>query len=125
MAKWKRNNYKFWHSPIALVVLFCLFLLFGYNVINLIEKERDTVSKKELILEKIDNLKERETSLSSSISKLETEEGIEEIIREKYQVAKSGEKMVIIVDEDRKDLQIEVKTNTNGFKEWFSNIFKK
>lgn len=124
MTKWKRNNYKFWHSPIALVVLFCFFLLFGYNVINLIEKERETTSKKELILEKIDNLKEREVSLSSNISKLKTEEGTEEIIREKYQVAKSGEKMVIIVDEDREKLQTEVKSDAHGFGSWIKKVFR-
>ena len=79
MAKWKRNNYKFWHSPVALVVLFVLLLLFGYNVVGLIKKNAETSHKKELTLDQIDSLKQRESSLSTDISKLNTDEGKEEI----------------------------------------------
>ena len=51
---------------------------------------------------------------------------IEKIIREKYQVAKEGEKMVTIVEENRKDLSISVDEKVkHGFIEWFKSIFKK
>jgi len=126
MKEWKRTNYKFWHSPFALVLLFCLLIFFGYKIIDLIKKNVETAHKKELILNQMNNLKERESSLSEEISKLNTEEGKEEIIREKYQVAKEGEKMVVIVDEENK-----VNSNTTGVKtghsfwNWIKNIFKK
>ncbi len=125
MAKWKRNNYKFWHSPIALVVIFCVFLLFGYNIIGLIQKEKETSHKKELMLDQINNLQEKKASLTSDISKLETEEGKEEIIREKYDVTKIGEKMVTIVDEDQSNQQTQEETVDHGFWNWVSGIFKK
>jgi cell division protein FtsB len=117
----------FWHSPFALILLFFLLLFFGYKIIDLIQKERETSEKKELILDQIDNLKERENSLSKDISRLETEEGKEEIIREKYQVAKEGEKMVIIVNEERNpNLEIVDKEIENhGFWNWIKRTFGK
>jgi len=126
MNKGKANNYKFWHSPVALIVLFFVLVLFGYKIIDLIQKERETSHKKELILEQIETLRQRESNLSKDITKLETTEGQEEIIREKYQVAKPNEKMVIIVDEEQKSNNlIEEGENNNGFIEWLKNIFKK
>ncbi|MFA6251505.1 MAG: septum formation initiator family protein [Candidatus Paceibacterota bacterium] len=126
MNKGKGNHYKFWHSPIALVVIFCLVVLFGYKIIDLIQKEKETAHKKELVLEEIENLRKREFALSNDISKLETEAGQEEIIREKYQVAKPNEKMVIIVDDDGKDdLSPENDKARHGFIEWLKKFFKR
>jgi len=126
MAKEKRNNYKFWHSPIALFVLFCILVLFGYKIIDLIQKNIETSRKKELILDQIDRLQKRELSLSEDIARLGTEEGKEEIIREKYQVAKINEKMVTIVDEnvDMNDSKEEDRVS-HGFWNWVKNIFNK
>jgi len=123
MMKFKKSNYKFWHSPFALVLLFCILILFGYKIIDLIQKERETAYKKNLILDKIDSLQGRESSLSLDISKLETEEGKEEVIREKYQVAKEGEKMVIIVDEENKDSSVTEEKTSHGFWNWVKKIF--
>jgi cell division protein FtsB len=124
--KSKKNDYKFWHSPIALAFLFFIVLFFGYKIIDLIKIERETTEKKNLVLDQIEDLKKREVSLSSDISKLQTEEGKENIIREKYQVVKEGEKMVIIVDENNKnDSQLEQNKTDHGFFEWFKSVFKR
>lgn len=125
MTKFKKNNYKFWHSPIALIVLFCILILFGYKIIDLIQKERETAYKKDLVLNKVDNLNLRVSTLSKDILRLETEEGKEELIREKYQVAKEGEKMVIIVDEESKNSLITEEKTNHGFWNWIKGIFNK
>ena len=125
MRKWKRNNYKFWHSPIALVLLFCILVFFGYKIIDLIKKERETAHKKELVLDQISNLQVRESSLTLDISKLWTEEGKEEIIREKYQVAKEGEKMVIIVDENKGNgVGQQAAGSDHNFWGWIKRMFR-
>lgn len=97
----KREEYKFWHSPLFLAVLFCVVVLFAYNMIGLIAKERETANNKALELSKIDDLNKRQASLSTDIAKLQTPEGKEESIRDKFQVVKPGEKMVVIVDPDQ------------------------
>lgn len=124
MIRFKKNSYKFWHSPIVLFLLFCFFILFGYNIISLINKERDTSYKKELILNEINDLKEKEVTLNENIAKLKTEEGQEEVIREKYQVAKPGEKMVVIVDEDRNQSSEMKDKDNHSFWNWLKNLFK-
>ena len=126
MTKWKdKNNYKFWHTPIALALFFIFLVFFAYNIIGLVETERETSKKKEMVLDEIEDLKEREVSLLGDISKIETEEGKEEIIREKYQVAKEGEKMVVIVNEKKNvDNEVEEK-DSHGFWNWVKGIFEK
>lgn len=125
MANWKRNNYKFWHSPLALSLILCFLILFGYKIIDLIKKDKDTAHTKELILDKIDALQKRESTLSADIAKLDTDEGKEEIIRQKYQVAKVGEKMVTIVEEDTKNPSNEDGKVSHGFWNWVKKIFSK
>ncbi len=82
----KKNQYKFWHSPLMLCALFLVLVLFSVNIVRLVVIERDTAKKKAIELDKIENLRSRESDLSSSIDKLKTDEGIEETIRDKYQV---------------------------------------
>src|SRR3989339_650753 len=115
----------FWHSPLVLLVLFCILILFIYNIVGLIEKERETSKKKDLILSNIESLRAREKSLSSDIAKLKTEEGIEETIRDKYQVVKEGEKMVVIVDEEKKSNIAEPEAGQgHGLWGWVKKTFK-
>ena len=126
MMKSKKNTYRFWHSPLALFLLFIVLIFFGYKIIYLIEKQRDTAHKKELLQNEISNLLTKESSLKRDISKLETDEGKEEIIRSKYQLIKDGEKMVTIVDEDNKnDAVSETGLENHGFWNWIKRIFTK
>lgn len=127
MTKFKDNNYKFWYSPMMLVVFFCVLVLFIYNTVGLIKKERQTANRKELVQDQIESLNKRKSSLEGDISNLETEEGKEEIIREKYQVAKEGEKMVIIVDNENNvdSLKEEEIVDRHGFWNWVKRIFKR
>lgn len=123
MIKSKTNNYRFW-SLIIIILLFIFIIFLGYNVISLFEKERETSSKKELILSEISNLEKRQASFTEDISRLNTDDGKEEIIREKYQVAKSGEKMVIIVEEENKnESSLEVKESKKSFFDFIKKIF--
>jgi hypothetical protein len=96
----KREEYRFWHSPLVLAVLFCIVALFSYNTIGLIEKERETAKNKAEELNRIDDLRGQQTQLSNDIAKLGTDEGKEASIRDKFQLVKPGEKMVVIVDND-------------------------
>lgn len=126
MKEWKRNNYKFWHSPLVLIILFCLLVIFGYKIIDLSKKNIETRNQIDFELERLNGLKQRESSLSEGIAKLQTDEGVEEIIREKYMVAKENEKMVTIVDEGNSNSLKQVeKKDGHGFWNWIKRIFSK
>lgn len=118
----RKNKHSFWQSPLVVVLLFMLLIFSAYKVIGLIQKEKETSKKKELVLEKIEFLRKREESLNTEIARFETEDGIEDAIREKYQVVKEGEKMVIIVDEEENYPPVEEKSD-HGFLGWLKNIF--
>lgn len=128
MHEFNRNNkHSFWYSPLSLIILFCILVLFIYNIIGLIEKERETSKKKDLILSNIETLRSREASLSKDIAKLKTEEGVEESIRDKYQVVKEGEKMVVIVDENQKN---DISSDNESIKDhglwgWIKRVFSR
>ena len=95
-------------------------------MVGLFKKERETAKKKELIQEQIDTLTKREKILFEDIGKLKTEEGVEDIIREKYQVTKEGEKMVVIVDENEQTQNKEEESSPkHGFVNWFKSFFNK
>lgn len=125
MAEYKKNSMNtFWHSPIALVILFLVFVVFSYNMVGLFIKERETAKTKALALDKMTALQEREKSLNESIEKLKTEKGSEDLIRDKYQVVKPGEKVLIIVDKKPEVLPVESSKKEHGFVNWLKNIFK-
>ena len=125
--EFKNHNqkYKFWHSPIALLLLFIFLVFFMYNIIGLVGKERETSHKKELALQELGELRDRKDSLNNDIHKFNTEEGQEEIIREKYQVAKEGEKMVIIVDDSDQNKIVEENKSVHVFWNLLKSLFDK
>jgi cell division protein FtsB len=124
MVKFKKtNNYKFWHSPIALIVLFAMVVFFSYNIAGLAKKSRDTNETRNLILKEIKYLKDKSESLNLEISELETDLGKEEELRRKLPVTKEGEKMVIILDEEP-TLEVEAKEEEESRWSRFLEIFK-
>ncbi len=126
MTEWKgTNKYKFWHSPISLIILLCVIALFTYNMVGLIKKERETSKNKTAVLNKIDELRKREVVLSKDINKLNTDHGVEESVRDKFQVVKPGEKMVVIVDENIKETTSSDENIDHSFWGYIKRLFKR
>ncbi len=120
----KKTNENFWHSPLVLAVIFCIVVVFMYNMVGIIEKDRETAKKKDQIVEKTQEMNAREGELKNQIATLETEQGSETAIREKYQVVKEGEKMLVIVDEDQSAENNEKTVSSGTFWTWLKNLFK-
>lgn len=118
----RKNKESFIYSPLSLLFLFFVLLIFFYNMINLAEKARDTHKKRLATFDQVQSLKDRENKLESNIEKLHTEEGTEETLRDKYHLVKSGEKMVVIVDEEENQ-PTNTKEKDTGFRAFFSNLF--
>lgn len=112
----RRDPKHIWSSPIILFLLFIVVVIFMYNMIDIIEKSRETAKKKNFVANQVEDLKKRETILKKDIEKLNTMQGVEEEIREKYQMVKQGEKMVVILDE------VENETSDNENTEQISGI---
>lgn len=119
----KKKQYNFWYAPLTLISLLGLLIFSTFRVVNLIKKEMETTRQKNLASNNIQTLRNRENILTQDITKMHSKEGIENIIREKYQVVKKGEKMVIIVNNNDKKVSQKTKNLVkHSFWNWIINF---
>jgi cell division protein FtsB len=119
------NQNRWWsimQSRFVLAVLFVITLVFAWSVLGFWGKMSDTRKNKQLVETKVLELQKEKERLSADISKLNTEEGVEDSIREKFGLAKEGEQLIVVVDEESKE--VEEEEGSNWFTSFFSNLFK-
>lgn len=119
----KRSIKSLLKSTPVLIFLVILMLFFSYNMLGLFGKMLETNKNKKIAEAKITELKESKAKLDGDISKLNTNQGLEENIREKFGLVKEGENMIVIVDE-KKEEEVPLKASTGGFFSFFINLFK-
>jgi len=89
---------RFFSKPVFLIVLI-LTVLMVKATINLYIKKLHSSRDLAAVSESVNTMRAREQELNIEIEKLGTQRGVEEEIRKKYSVVKSGEEMVVLVDE--------------------------
>lgn len=113
--RYKQMMYSF---PVLLILLLILFFIakgsFGiYQKYSLSKNELNS-SKEDLVI-----LEEKKNYIHQKVEKLKTETGIEKEIRSKFNVAREGEKMVVIVDDAPEEVIVE--EEKGFFKKLFSH----
>ena len=99
-----------------------LVLIFTYGVVGFMAKMEETSHNKEIAENKVAELERQKKELSAKIAELNTAEGKEGNIREKYGLAKEGEDLIVVIED--KNLT-EVKDNPpQGFFYFLKNLFK-
>lgn len=95
----KKKIRKLLYSKTAILILFIMLIFVAKAAVGVFYKERE--SKKNLLRveENLSALQAREDKLKEEIERLKTPEGVEAEIREQFQVAKPGERMVVLVEE--------------------------
>ncbi|MFT5036886.1 MAG: cell division protein FtsB [Candidatus Azotimanducaceae bacterium] len=121
----KGNIQKLFFSKYMAVLI---LLLCGYLTISVYERytvEREMVERKENVIAEYADLQNRKDVLQERVEYLNGESGIESEIRRNFDVAKDGEQVVIIVDEDpgateeqSESSEPEVKTREPWYKFW-------
>ena len=91
---------KFVHSPIFLAFLVILALFLLKAVWDLFEKSQDARIAAESVQREYEELVVREAALKESLARLESSDGVESEIRQKFGVVKEGEEVVIVLPED-------------------------
>jgi len=95
---------------------------FVYTVMSIVPKVIETRKNKNIVKAEFENLINQEGKLKSETERIQSEEGIEENLREKFRVAKEGEGLIIIVDEEGKEgVKYEEK---KSFLHFFKNLFR-
>ncbi|MEI7709393.1 MAG: septum formation initiator family protein [bacterium] len=108
----------------VLFILGLLVLFFAFGVVGFYRKTQITEENKRLAESKLVELQKQKEKLSSDIAKLQTTEGTEETIREKFGLAKEGEGVIVVVDDKTTK---EVPKTSPGFFSWlffWKNWFK-
>ncbi len=109
-------------SKPVLILFGVLILFFAYNVLGLWNKMQDTEKNKKIAEDKIASLLQQQKNLSSEINSLNTAEGKEKLFRENFGLAKDGEDLTIVV-QDQNPPSFSKPAST-GFFGFLKNIFK-
>lgn len=99
----------------GLVVVFLIF-----SAIKAYKKSERSASKAEEIRKEILALEKRNAELMADTANMESDSGKEGEIRKRFDVAKPGEKILIIVDKNSEDVKMDNASDKDGF---FSKIW--
>jgi cell division protein FtsB len=105
-----------------LLLLGLILLLFVRATWGAYMQERETDMVKEQRAQYLADLKIRESLIRAEIERLDTERGVEEEIRQKFEVAKDGEGIIVIVDAPE-DTNSSTSNTPRGFFEKMFDFF--
>jgi cell division protein FtsB len=107
----KKNNKKMIYSWPVFIVLSLLVIFLINSNIKIYKKVKESAERKELIENQLIELKNRRLEIEKDVSRLDSLVGQEEELRNRLNVIKEGEKMIMIVDEEieliNQELEIE------------------
>jgi gas vesicle protein len=107
----------------GLLAFITVLLVRGAWGVHLKMKESEEALRK--VHENLSTSIEREAQLSKSIESLKTPEGVEREIRGKFNVAKNGEEVIMIVDAKQNEQSVESETPSwaDRFAVWLKSFF--
>ena len=98
----KRSLRGWLHSPVALGVLGVIILFMVSVVYQRYSIEQEMVERREEAEAHLQQLETRRADLEKKVEYLSNERGIEAEMRRNFDVARPGEQVVIILDEEKK-----------------------
>ncbi len=117
----KRRRWGFLYSPLLLIALLGLVVVTARGTWNIYQKASQTGASKQDVEERVHQLEERGTFLSREIDRLNTGVGIEREIRQRYNVKKTGEEVVVIIEPTGTTSE---DVSSYSFLSWFEGLFK-
>lgn len=118
----KRKLKRVLYSWPVLVVLLIPAVYFMTVAWHAYLKEREAHTNMLAATAELERLKERESILDKEIGRLSSERGIEEELREKYEVGKPGEHMIVLIDKDQDQKDVSPPIRQKGF---FGRLWEK
>ncbi len=119
----KNKKHKIIHTVPVLFILSVFLIIFVVGVFSLFFKMQETTKNKENAQIKLQELDQRKEKLLLDIEGLTTTKGQEKLYRENYGLAKEGEGVIVIVDDENAKINENIKEN-KGFFNNFLNIFR-
>jgi len=107
---------------IAIVVLIGIIIVLGRAVWGIYHKNKRAATDRLLAEQQINDLTIRQKSLDDRLAKLKTAQGLEEEIRENLPVAKVGEHVIVIIDNQDRASSTEETIGTTTKKSFWSAL---
>jgi cell division protein FtsB len=111
----------FW-SYFALIIFASLFT---YSAIGAYHKSRLASEKMDLAQQNMNNFEDQKNKLVTELENANTDFGREKALREKFNVIKEGEQVIILVDDKNDTNSQEIIEKKSQFIQFFDDIFKK
>ncbi len=89
------------HSQIMIVILLIICFILVKATWNIYQKTKITDERLSRTMDEIKKIEDRHKILSSKVSALSTDAGVEAEMRTKYRATKEGELVAVIVDEKK------------------------
>lgn len=118
----KNSLNKILYSKITIIILFAFLVILSYSVFSLYKKRNEALTKTRAAEAELNRVKEKQAQIDSSLDKLSTPEGIEDAIRDKFQVVKNGEELIVVTDPEQNKIieeENEKQTFWDKIKEFF------
>lgn len=113
-------------SRFVFLILVAVAVVLGLSVYNAYKIERTADTIKNNIGDELNELSGKQKQLEASLDKLSSESGIEEELRNKLQVKKPGEELVIIIEDKNGEAGIfspEMDQPVGFFETFFKKFF--
>jgi len=94
----KRKLKSYLYSKPTIIALFVVAAFVSTSVFTRFGVEREMAAKREAVARELQDLETQANALESQVGRLKSERGIEEEIRNRYQVSKKGEQVVVVLD---------------------------
>lgn len=110
-------------SFILNILLAFLAVMVGYGAFNMVRQAVDSRREARTAQEKIKELVEKKEALEAYLVELQTPEATEREAKERLNLKKKGEDVVVVVPEEKKKIAIPEQTWWQKIKLFFARIF--
>lgn len=121
--KKRRQFKKKLYSKFVIILLILIIILLARGTWGVFQKSRQSKNKLEISQDRIIELNKRQEAIISKIEILKSDSGVEEEIRTKYDVAREGEHVIVIVQEDEELPEPKKETGLKGLWRKMTSIF--
>ncbi len=97
----KRKLKRVLYSKPTIVLLVILIVLAARSTWGVYSKAKESEGNYELAEKQLEDLKVRQGNLQAEIDRLSSQSGVEAELRDKFRVAKAGEELAVIVEEEK------------------------
>lgn len=96
----KRQIWKKLYSIPFIIILFIILFFLVKGVYGIFKKSQYSERQKAAVESELFELQQKKESIEQKINRLHTETGKEEEVRSKFDVAREGEKLIVIVEDE-------------------------